>query len=187
VAFGIPRVFTGIEPYIVMSFVIVLLYLIGPINGILGSVPSIMRLKIAWKKVNEFINEIPANLSSTTAIKPKLSEVKSYKAVGIQFQYKNLPEDAERFVVGPIDFTLETGEILFVIGGNGSGKTTLAKLLLGLYAPDAGHLEINGKVMDSAEIGEYCSSVFSPPYLFKTLYGIDANGKSDLILKYLKF
>ena len=41
-------------------------------------------------------------------------------------------------LLGPIDLTFEPGELVFLVGGNGSGKTTLAKLLIGLYPPEAG-------------------------------------------------
>ena len=41
------------------------------------------------------------------------------------------------FTLGPLDLCLRPGQVVFVVGGNGSGKTTLAKLLTGLYAPEA--------------------------------------------------
>lgn len=37
------------------------------------------------------------------------------------------------------------GEIHAVVGENGAGKSTLMRMLAGLYAPDAGRLEVNGK------------------------------------------
>ena len=37
------------------------------------------------------------------------------------------------------------GEILALLGENGSGKTTLMNMLSGIYFPDSGHIEIDGK------------------------------------------
>jgi len=44
-----------------------------------------------------------------------------------------------------IEFSVKKGEILALLGENGSGKTTLMNILAGIYQPDAGKIEINGK------------------------------------------
>ncbi|MFC7490442.1 MULTISPECIES: ABC transporter ATP-binding protein [unclassified Knoellia] len=44
-----------------------------------------------------------------------------------------------------VDFTVADREIHGLLGGNGAGKTTLMNVLYGLYAPDAGSMEIDGR------------------------------------------
>ncbi len=185
VSFGIPEMFPSIKSYIVTSFVIIFLYLIGPINGILNSVPALLRLRVAWNRVNEFIREIPATLNLKEVPKPIDAKVESIKAVGIKFKY-NDQDKQDVFEVGPIDFEARNGEIIFIIGGNGSGKTTLAKLLTGLYETNEGQLMINGRVRKGTELSEYFSAVFSPTYLFKKLYNIDSKNKSAEVERYLR-
>jgi putative pyoverdin transport system ATP-binding/permease protein len=51
------------------------------------------------------------------------------------------------FQLGPLDFTLQPGEIVFVAGGNGSGKSTFAKVLTGLYPPQAGEIRSDGNLV----------------------------------------
>lgn len=51
-------------------------------------------------------------------------------------------------VLKHIDFSTRPGEIVAVIGENGAGKSTFAKIITGVIRPDAGHLQIDGRVVD---------------------------------------
>ena len=55
-----------------------------------------------------------------------------------------------RRVLASLDLDLEDGGFLLVTGPNGSGKTTLLRVLAGLAAPSAGHLEL---AVDRSRIG----------------------------------
>lgn len=44
-----------------------------------------------------------------------------------------------------VDFDVKKGEIHALVGENGAGKSTLMKILGGVYMPDKGNMEINGK------------------------------------------
>lgn len=50
----------------------------------------------------------------------------------------------KRVVLENINFCIETGEVVTILGGSGCGKSTLLKHLIGLYAPLGGHIEIGG-------------------------------------------
>ncbi|MGH7858837.1 MAG: polysaccharide ABC transporter ATP-binding protein [Candidatus Binatia bacterium] len=59
----------------------------------------------------------------------------------------------EFLAVDDVSFELRRGECLGLIGANGAGKSTLLKMLNGLVRPDAGKIEIRGRVGALIELG----------------------------------
>ena len=59
--------------------------------------------------------------------------------------------DGETVLEG-VDFSLDAGNYLCIVGENGSGKSTLVKGLLGLKAPDGGSIRF-GEGLKPSEIG----------------------------------
>ena len=52
--------------------------------------------------------------------------------------------DASKPAIRDFSFTIRPGETIALVGPTGAGKTTLTNLLLGLYAPTAGQIIIDG-------------------------------------------
>lgn len=52
-----------------------------------------------------------------------------------------------------VDFTLEAGQVLGVIGRNGAGKSTLLKLVMGVILPDQGAVRLSGRITGLLELG----------------------------------
>jgi branched-chain amino acid transport system ATP-binding protein len=50
----------------------------------------------------------------------------------------------ETHAVDRVDFRVEEGEVLALIGSNGAGKTTLVNLISGLFPPDRGQILFRG-------------------------------------------
>ncbi len=89
------------------------------------------------------------------------------KAQGLVKEYHIYDSPTERFkelflkvprhrvfrALGPVDFSVERGEAIGIIGDNGAGKSTLLKMVAGVIKPSAGQLSINGKVSSILELG----------------------------------
>ena len=60
----------------------------------------------------------------------------------------------DRIVGTGLDVKLNKGEVLALLGPNGGGKTTLLKTLLGLLAPKAGEVRLEGAALSARSIRE---------------------------------
>ena len=74
-----------------------------------------------------------AGQKAATANAPILSALNIHKSFG------------QNAVLKGIALTVSAGEVLALIGGNGAGNSTLMKIIMGIYQPDSGSIEIDGK------------------------------------------
>lgn len=164
------------EKQLITTYVIATLFLWGPFSNIIAGIPRIINAKISWKRIQNFLGEADTKedlyLENNQNI--RVSTVDKLQIQDVYYNYQiNGNVDDISYGIGPINFEVNQGDIVFIIGGNGSGKTTFLKILTGLYTPDSGDILINGKKIDSNILGEYFSVIFSDFYLFKKIYGIN--------------
>lgn len=73
---------------------------------------------------------------------------------GVGFAYQ-----ADRPVLAEVDIVSPAGSITAIVGPTGSGKSTLVSLLLRLFDPDSGRIEIDGRDLRGLEIDSLRSQV----------------------------
>ena len=64
----------------------------------------------------------------------------------------------ESTILQAIDFTLQPGEIMGLVGPNGTGKTSLCRLILGMWEPSRGVVTLDGQPvfhLDKDQLGRY--------------------------------
>lgn len=76
----------------------------------------------------------------------------SLKTAIINFHRRNRSYEKQQ-VLKNISVEIKKGEFFGIVGRNGSGKSTLLKLLAGIYTPDHGHIQVNGKLTPFIELG----------------------------------
>jgi ABC-2 type transport system ATP-binding protein len=76
----------------------------------------------------------------------------SIKSAAVNFYRRNKGYEEQK-VVENISFEVKKGEFFGIVGRNGSGKSTLLKLLAGIYTPDNGLIQVNGKLTPFIELG----------------------------------
>ncbi len=68
------------------------------------------------------------------------SNMKAIEFCGVSFRY----DEESPFAIHKLDFSVEEGEFVAVLGHNGSGKSTLARLSNGLLEADEGEIRVFG-------------------------------------------
>jgi NitT/TauT family transport system ATP-binding protein len=56
--------------------------------------------------------------------------------------------EGENHALGPLDFDIEDGEFVSIIGASGCGKSTTMLIAAGLLTPSGGEIQVNGQVLD---------------------------------------
>jgi len=152
------------------GYALMFLYMMYPMEGLLEAIPEISRTRVAIER----IEAVGSNLSRAERPPPAPATIERLVLTSVTHAYRRDSEDGA-FELGPIDLTLRGGEVVFLIGGNGSGKTTLAKLVAGLYEPEQGRIELNGRAVDVASRDAYrqhFAAVFTDFHLFDDLLGL---------------
>ena len=61
------------------------------------------------------------------------------------FEAKDLTKKYDKTVLNHLDFSIDEGEVVGIIGVSGCGKSTLARLVSGIEKPSSGSLYIKEK------------------------------------------
>lgn len=98
--------------------------------------------------------------------KEKVDSLKDYilKSIKHEIQYN------EFWALKNVDFKVEAGDRVGILGLNGAGKSTLLKVISGVFKPTEGHVDKHGKMVPLLELG----AGFDPQYTGKEniyLYG----------------
>lgn len=179
-----------LPPEVRLTGTLLVLYLIEPIAALLGTLPGLRQADISLKRIRQFGDTLDQLRESRPVASDPFAGTRPLRieATGICHRLPG-PAASSAFRIGPIDLSISQGDILFVTGGNGSGKTTLAMLLLGLYQPEAGSIELNGVKVTKDNIGHYrarFSAVFADFHLFETLLEVDEESFTQRGQRYLE-
>jgi putative ATP-binding cassette transporter len=151
-----------------------LLFVVGACFGLVQSIPILLNANAAAYRIQQ-LEVALSGVARTDA--PLLEAPKRFDTIEMRnmvFRYVDKFSDIA-FKIGPIDFTLKAGELVFITGGNGSGKSTFLRVLSGIYAPDSGEVLLDGRLITDATRDRYrglMSAIFFDYHLFRRLYGI---------------
>lgn len=125
----------GISSGIILASTIVMGKTLAPIISVLGSWRSLVSFRASYKRLDNL-------LKSTQGQEQGFR----YPAPTGELSVENLLfyMDKDRTILRGVNFKLDAGELLGVVGASASGKTSLAKLMVGIYQPSDGVIRLDG-------------------------------------------
>jgi len=162
----------------IISYIIALLFLNGPINSLISMQNFITRAVVSNKRINTFFKDFNDPSDEEKVENHQELKYDELSFNNIYFSYNAQDEIQESFTVKDINFQVDKGEVVFIVGGNGSGKSTFINILTGLYKPLSGEILLNGKKIHNAHANykKLFSVIYTDNYIFSKNY-------DDYILK----
>ncbi|WP_201191059.1 cyclic peptide export ABC transporter [Pseudomonas fluorescens] len=183
-ALALQSFWLGTDKAVLSGFVLVLLYMKGPLEYLVTTLPVVSRANIAFQRIAELAEQFsspePHLLLRDTGTEKKAT-VQQLQMHDVHYAFPAVKGSAA-FELGPVNLTINQGEIVFIVGENGGGKTTLIKLLLGLYAPQRGEVRVDGQAVGAEGRDDYrqlFTTIFADYYLFDELVQGDQQVPED--------
>ena len=158
--------------------------LYGPVNSLLNVQVDWIRSMALFTRIFEYM-DLPVEIENAPdAIIPK-------KASGnVTFSHVNFSYDKERQILKDINFDLESGHSIAIVGPSGSGKSTIINLIPRLYDVDKGSVSFDGidvRKLDLGFLRQQIGVVSQETYLFNgsirdnLLYACPGATEEDMI------
>ncbi len=145
----------------VFAFVSYSWYVTGPVSALLN-------LKMYFARVMPSARRLFRFLDMESEENPGTAQVGNHPP-RLAFENVAFSYQSGRQILRGINFCIEPGEKVAIIGHNGSGKSTILNLLLCFYTPDSGEIRADGTPVSQLDLAGYrslFSVVSQEPYLF---------------------
>ncbi len=144
---------------IISMFVLALYRILPSVNRIMSGYNNILFLHKSLDIVHNDLMYDTENLDSLS-----VNFKKDIKLEKVSFEYEE-----DKLVLNSVDLVIRKGEKIAFIGESGSGKSTLVDILIGLYKPKSGNIEIDGVLLEDCNIKAWRQKIGYIPqsvYLF---------------------
>jgi putative ATP-binding cassette transporter len=174
VAFVVPAFTDTLGQGAITKTITALVFIVAACFGLVQSIPIVARANAAADNIAQLEERLSSTVSTAEISPQTLKRFEKIEVRDVEFRYANRYSEAA-FKVGPFNFTLNAGDLVFLTGGNGSGKSTFFKLLAGHYKPDSGEIRLDGVPVSDRTRDDYrglIAAIFPDFHLFHKLYGI---------------
>lgn len=174
----------------VITYVMILMFISGPINNLINMQAVYTRLFVGKNRISKFLSDFEIEIENNTELEianDKITDFDKIAFENIHFRYQN-DSFENSFELGPVNLSVNKGEMIFIVGGNGSGKSTFINILTGLYKPTEGNIKLDNLKIDNknGKIQDLISAVFTDNYIYSNNYDNYALENNKRYLELLK-
>lgn len=162
----------------IAEFVMYINLLTFPVSAIGWTASMVQRAAASQKRINEFLDTVPDIMHVKKGYQEPVKG--DIRFENVSFVYPNTGIKALK----DIHLEIKPGQKVAVIGHTGSGKTTLAQLLLRMYDPSAGKIQIDGhdiKLYDLHHLRRSIAYVPQDVFLFSDSIAANINFSGEEI------
>ena len=138
------REFFGVSVGTAVAMIAYVGKVFDPLESIGMEIQSIQSAVAGVKRINEFLSEeervFPDQKEQAFPMQESKNGIPAVSFQNVTFRYGE-----DRPVFENLSFTVQKGEHVIFTGRTGAGKSTIFRLLLGLYQPENGEVQIYGK------------------------------------------
>lgn len=123
---------------------------LAPVEALIGNWKQLVSARSAYKRLSELLGMYPARIAGMPLPRP-LGEV------AVENAATGAP-GSKTLILRNVNFKLQAGEVVAVIGPSASGKSTLARLLVGIWPTLAGSVRLDNSEIfkwNKDELGPY--------------------------------
>ena len=123
---------------------------LAPLAQLVSQWSAVVNVRAGWDRLEGLLAQVPPKTRNMSLPMPK-------GFLSVEGLMAGAPGHPAAIVRG-VQFALNPGEVLAVVGPSASGKTTLARLLVGLWPAMSGKVRLDGAdihMWDKSELGPY--------------------------------